>query len=212
MKRLTPITIPASLLTMSVRLTPADEPYLRAYPHLLAALHGRHITPTVFVEAAHMVYGWMPAVLVLSPRDPQRPFVAEAALVDRVRAGGGLLTEEEIETLAASMTEKLGSVIGLSKLLHFVCPEHYAIWDTRVHAFLLYPGQAGPVRKPNYVTVNRVSRYWDYLGALRTLVLKPDFPAFHQSVNQQLGYPVSAMRAAELVMFSNAPAFITKKP
>lgn len=208
MPRLAPIIIPPALLTMTVRRAPADEPYLRAYPYLLAALQGRPVTPTLFVEAAHMVYGWMPTMLALHPSDPQRPFVAEAALVERVRSGGGLLSAAELETLAARMSEKTGSVIGLSKLLHFVCPEHYAIWDTRVQAFLMYPGQLGPVKKPYYGTVNSVSQYRDYLDALRKLFLLPAFTAFHQSVNQQLGYSVSAMRAAEVVMFSNSPSFL----
>jgi hypothetical protein len=158
-----------------------------------------------------MAYGWMPTALSLSPRSTAEPFVAEAALVERVRGGGALLTSDELGYLASSMTDKDGSVIGLSKLLHFVRPDRYAIWDTRVYAFLLHPGKAGPVKKPNYATVNRVGRYLAYLSELHALIQRPTFGAFHQRVNRDLGYDVSAMRAAEVVMFSRAPKFIRKK-
>lgn len=209
MPRIAPLRIRPTLLQLSVRRRPGDEPYLRAYPLLLAALRDRVVTPTVFVEAAHIAYGWMPTALSLSPRDAAEPFLAEAALVERVRGGGALLTADELGYLASSMTDKDGSVIGLSKVLHFICPERYAIWDTRIYASL-YPGEAGPMKKPNYVSVNRAGRYMTYHDELASLIALPDFQPFHDRVNRDLGYAVTAMRAAEVVMFSNAPAFIAK--
>ena len=204
------LTVPASLLGMSLRRREEDDPYLRVYPHLLAALKGRTITPSVFVEAAHMVYGWMPTVLTLTPCSPSEPFVREAALVERARTEGTLLSAADLTQVAKCMTEKHGSIIGASKLLHFVCPTHYAIWDTRVFAFLSYRGKRCRVRRPTRGAVNSVDRYASYLASLKSLFGDPKFADFHKRVNKDLGYEVTAMRAAELVMFSHICKFKNK--
>ena len=49
--------------------------------------------------------------------------------------------------------------------------------------------------------------YVDYLNELATLAQRPEFARFHASMNEKVGYPVSPLRALELVMFLNAPIF-----
>ena len=60
-----------------------------------------------------------------------------------------------------------------------------------------------PVPRQN--RVNNARTYERYLGLLQTLRQDVRFPTVHASINRKMGYPVSALRAIEVVMFLNAP-------
>ena len=64
-----------------------------------------------------------------------------AELLTRAR-GQGALSDEEIGALASLINN---SLVGASKLLHFVAPEHFAIWDLRIYRFL-YEREPHPYR------------------------------------------------------------------
>lgn len=169
--------------------------YVLSYPHLLSYFERRDPIEAVdLVRGAHMVYGWMPTVLELCPEPPNIDLDRGAALLTRARRAGAL-TDDEIGALAALINN---SLVGASKLLHFVAPERFAIWDTRIYRFLFE-------RTPHLYRIQSVERYREYLETLAELRSDPRFPAFHRSVNQKLGYRVSALRAIELIMFLNAP-------
>lgn len=214
-----PIQLPDGLLKATVQARNEDLPYLQAYPVLMSAVRDNPIDSNGFVKAAHMVYAWMPAILKLKKKEGRSDFSTEAALIEAARSGKQL-NLHELRELAASFGEaetSKGSIIGVSKLLHFANPEKYAIWDTRVLAYINYPNSNEPVDKPNYVTVNRIERYVMYLEALAELCRnKPqDVRQVTDRVNALLkekgiNHPVSQFRALELLMFSNAPAFKKK--
>jgi hypothetical protein len=82
-------------------------------------------------------------------------------------------------------------------LLHFAAPEHFAIWDSKIYAFV-FEG------KPWGYRVNKLGPYRQYLATLANICSQPAFPAFRASVNGKLGYDVSPLRAIELIMFLNA--------
>jgi hypothetical protein len=86
-------------------------------------------------------------------------------------------------------------VVGASKLLHFISPNKYAIWDSRVYRYLHqktpYPHR---LRAPN--------AYWDYLNFLNVLAEDSRFEAFWWKVVAAVGYAVTDKRACELLMFS----------
>lgn len=54
----------------------------------------------------------------------------------------------------------------------------------------------------NYM-LNDVKKYYDYLNLLSNLTENYNFLSFHKSVEGKIGYPVSSLRALELVMFLN---------
>jgi hypothetical protein len=89
------------------------------------------------------------------------------------------------------------SMVGASKLLHFVNPQAFAIWDSKIYRFV-------HSKAPHQYRVNSPKAYSDYLCLLAKLQCDKRFPAFHVSINQKMGYPVSALRAIEIVMFQNA--------
>lgn len=86
------------------------------------------------------------------------------------------------------------SIVGTSKLLHFVNPELYAIWDSRVARYFF--------GRPCWqYQVDDLATYRSYLGAVAGAVASPLFGPVHTSMCSKVRYPVTKVRAAELVMF-----------
>ncbi|GLZ88087.1 hypothetical protein Pres01_41380 [Metapseudomonas resinovorans] len=177
-------------------LTEIDQTqsYIRAYPHILASLRSRQVLDEQdFVCGAHMVYGWMPTILEIHASESLD--VANGVALLNKASAEGCLSAGEIGQLAQLVNR---SVVGASKLLHFVNPEAFAIWDSRIYRFIHR-------QEPHQYRVNNAAEYGKYLARLQQLRQDARFPDFHVSVNRKMGYPVSALRALEVVMFINAP-------
>jgi hypothetical protein len=173
-----------------------DDPYIASYPHLLDYFRSKgKIEVSEVVCGSHMVYGWMPTVLELYPDVEEGTDLAAAARLLMKAKAGDVLDGKEIGSLAGLVNN---SLVGASKLLHFVAPRTYAIWDSKVFSFV-------HEKPPHNYRVNNVRAYQDYLQVLGELAKRLEFQPFHASVNKKVGYDVSAMRALELVMFLNAP-------
>ena len=180
-------------LEKATEIDPAQS-YIVSYPHL-AGFSSRieNFTATDFVALSHMVYGWMPRVLTLHTSENNIALETAAGLLNKAREEG-ILSYEELSQLSAVVNN---SIVGASKLLHFVAPDHFPIWDSRIYRFL-HDDTPHPYR------VNSVDQYQTYLELLKNLKKDQCFPAFHLNVNNKLGYEVSPLRALELVMFLNS--------
>lgn len=175
---------------------PKGNSYIVSYPHILAYFKHRELFDVAdLVLGAHIAYGWMPTVLELHPGPPNITLDTGAQLLTGAKRCG-VLANSEIEALASLINN---SLVGASKLLHFVAPEKFAIWDSKIYAFIFR-------QEPYNYRVNSVVRYRDYLNTLATIQADGRFDQFHAAVNAKVGYDVSALRAIELIMFLNAPA------
>lgn len=178
-------------------LIPKDASYLLSYPYLLNYFaKTSSLTAEEVVCGAHMVYGWMPTILDLYPKKANIDLSEAADLLNLVK-NTGKLTDSQIEQLATLVNN---SLVGASKLLHFTSPHKFAIWDSKVYAFVHQ-------EKAYNHRVNNVSKYRHYLGLLTQHQQDRRFSAFHASVNNKIGYAVSPFRALELIMYLNSPTF-----
>jgi len=172
-----------------------DNSYLISYPHILSYFQGlNEITIADLVRGAHMIYGWMPTVLDLYPKAPNKNLSQVAILLTKVKKGEKL-TDTEISEIKAVVNN---SLVGASKLLHFISPQNYAIWDSKIYKFVCE-------KRPHNHRVNKVELYTNYLNILEEIKKTPYFSEFHNNVNKKVGYEVTPFRAIELVMFLNAP-------
>lgn len=177
------------------------QSYIRSYPHILAYLASCQVlTEQDFICGAHMVYGWMPTILKIHATE-SLSVLNGLSLLHKARAQGQL-SFSEIQQLAQLVNR---SVVGASKLLHFVNPEAFAIWDSRIYRFIYE-------QAPHQNRVNNAAAYERYLMLLQKLRQDERFPDFHASINQKMGYPVSALRALEVVMFLNAQGAAATAP
>ena len=175
----------------------ADDSYVVSYPYLLEYFASKQsLEAGDVVRGAHMFYGWMPTILELYPEQGRSGLDVAAQTLAKAKAGSAL-SDKEIEALAALVNN---SLVGASKLLHFVAPNHFPIWDSKVYSFV-------HEKRPHHYRVNSVVTYRQYVALLKDLTTKPEFPALHDSVQKKLGYNVSPLRAMELVMFLNAPVY-----
>ena len=175
----------------------ADDSYIVSYPHLLSYFAGKtSIGAEDVVCGAHMVYGWMPTILELYAKPATLDFLGAAELLSKAR-DTGTLTDDDLIKLSRLVNN---SLVGASKLLHFINPNRFAIWDSKVYSFVFN-------ERPHNYRVNQIVKYRDYLETLRELQRDQRFNPFHISMNNKIGYPVSPLRALELVMYLNAPVF-----
>ena len=160
--------------------TPTYFEFLRYFSDLT------QITPHHVVISAHFTYGWMPRMLSLKSTN----FDDAATILNDVKQSIPI-TDEQLSQLIRLINN---SIVGVSKLLHFVNPNQYAIWDSRVAGYLYH--------KLPYAQLRRPETYRTYLQTCYDLIQEEAFKSVHKSINKKMGQDVSALRAVELVMFN----------
>jgi hypothetical protein len=146
----------------------------------------KELTSHDLIIGAYFTYGWMPTMLEL-----KGDMNLVAAIANKAREKADV-SRVEFSCLADAIN---GSVVGASKLLHFICPEDHAIWDSRVYRYLHQEA-------PYPYRLEARDAYWDYLSFLATLAEDERFEPFKMKVNRAVGYPVTNKRACELLMFT----------
>jgi hypothetical protein len=169
--------------------------YILSYPHILSYFAERRtLNESDLVRGAHMVYGWMPTILDLYLQPPNPDLRRGAEFLNKAKTEGDL-SNDDISELVRLVNN---SLVGISKLLHFINPNQFAIWDSKIYSFVFE-------ETPYNHRVNNIANYREYIDRLHDIEYKPGFGEFHRSVNGKVGYPVSPLRAIELIMFLNAP-------
>jgi hypothetical protein len=179
----------------AVRARIKNDPVLPLYG-CIAAQFNRWV-PLGWPDAVvglHIVYGWTPTIPNL--RLPAGLPVAGKARVVKLfnAARRRLLTAEELTFLKSKFASN--SMVGLSKLLHFLAPDRYAIWDTRVATVWRAPRVAGHRR------YNRPAAYLGYIEALHEWAPAPRATAIGtiRALSPHLA-AASDLRILELVLF-----------
>jgi hypothetical protein len=168
-------------------IRPTNDRWIhRSYREFIGFFASRgKLGPTEAVLGASMAYAWMPTIL-----DFRGDAEKVAGILQRAKENDELAAED-LETLADAVNN---SMVGASKLLHFVCPEKYAIWDSRVFRYLTR-------RKPYAQLMRKPEYYLEYLALVRSLIRDRRFPKAQIRTEKLIGYKVSALRAAEYIMF-----------
>ncbi len=160
--------------------------YYISYPEFLE--HFKHISEFKkhdVIIGIHLIYGWMPTICHLKSGQ----FDKAAEILNNVKKDNQLLLEKtKLDILKKLFNE---SIVGTSKLLHFISPETYPIWDRNVcHYFNI----------PEHI-VNESSVYLAYIEACKMIIGKcKDEIGYVKKVMKD--YEISDMRAIELVMFT----------
>lgn len=168
---------------------------LATYPWLLATARDLGSDPWAwFCRVAVMTYGWMPRVLRL---DLQHARAAAQALHAAREATPATMRQLDIAPIASSVR----SVVGASKMLHFVNPQVYPIWDSRIEAMRL-GGAAGMAH------MGIADHYWRYCDDVHRLRGEAGFRDFHAQMQAALdarlrreglpAYAITEVRAIEL--------------
>ncbi len=170
-----------------IKYEPIQDSYSASYPEFLKYFNdiNGQLTDHHLVIGSHFVYGWMPTIVKLKISELGEVLTA----LNKAKAGGKLKADELV------LLKKCinNSIVGASKLLHFINPNIYAIWDSRIHRY--------STGKKSQYSVNNSQTYLNYLNTLWKLIDQPEFSHFYQQVLSKYPYKISKMRALEIVMF-----------
>ena len=170
-----------------------NDSYLKAYPEFITYFEiNNPIEKHHLIIGSHFIYGWMPTILTLKLDNIEEVL----RLLNEVR-NGKVLNEAELETLKKCINN---SMVGLSKLLHFINPVNYAIWDSRILNYCTGQSSQYGIDKPkNYIA---------YIEKLNEISKEKQFNELYAAIKKYFDYPITAMRAIEIIMFQtnkNAP-------
>jgi len=166
-----------------------NDSYITAYPEFIQYFETNSpIKKHHLIIGSHFIYGWMPTILTLKLDKIEN--VLE--LLNEVKKGK-ILNIDELESLKGCINN---SMVGLSKLLHFINPEKYAIWDSRILNYCTNQASQYGIDKPqNYIA---------YLEKLHRLSKEKEFNDLYTEIKEHFDYPITAMRAIEIIMFETS--------
>jgi hypothetical protein len=139
------------------------------------------------VIGINFTYGWMPTIFEF-----QSVQFDEAVSILNNTKKGVLPSSTELELLKGLFNN---SLVGTSKLLHFVNPNIVAIWDSRVYRYL-------NGNEPHGYRIGNIESFLDYLKFCEYLIRIEGYNQIHSSIEQKIGYSLSKLRSAELIMYS----------
>jgi hypothetical protein len=164
----------------------ANDSYVEAYPEFLKYFESVNLIKKHHLYiSSHFVYGWMPTIIHIDTKDLENVL----NLLNAVRSGGELdLTELKILKSCIN-----NSMVGLSKLLHFINPNYYAIWDSRIFRYITG-------NKSQY-GIDKADNYLAYLKKMKELTKSKDFHELHAVIQKHFNYSITPLRAVEILMF-----------
>lgn len=164
----------------------ANDSYIESYPEFLKYFESLElIEKHHLIISSHFVYGWMPTIIHIDTKNIERVlFLLNAA------KSGHELKLDELEILKYCINN---SMVGLSKLLHFLNPRDYAIWDSRIFKYL--------TGKKSQYGIDKVKNYSAYLEEIKKLTQHPDYADLHFKIERNFDYSITPMRAVEILMF-----------
>jgi hypothetical protein len=169
-----------------------EENYLLSYPYFLNYFQNlESINLENLVIGISFTYSWMPTILkALNLKNTEEVLF----ILNEVKKGK-LIDEQQLTTLKTTFNN---SLVGTSKLLHFINPKQYAIWDSRVFRFL------NDV-EPHKYRLEKPRAYIEYLKLIEELKNEKAFTAFFDLMKQKVGYDITEYRALELAFFKGTP-------
>lgn len=168
---------------------PKEESYLTAYQEFVKYFQDiETINHHNTIIGISFTYSWMPTILGFRPEK-----ISEATTILNNAKQGNRPNSNALDILKSCFNN---SLVGSSKLLHFVNPEQFAIWDSRVYRYLFN-------HEPHSYRVENNPTYLDYLSFCDELINCNFINELRSIVENEVGYKMTAMRAIELIFFYN---------
>ena len=89
------------------------------------------------VISSHFTYGWMPTIITLDPK-----YMNESILILNKVKNSNEMNNDEYLILVKCINN---SIVGVSKLLHFIKPKQYPIFDSRIKKYFKNPLNTSPI-------------------------------------------------------------------
>jgi hypothetical protein len=104
---------------------------------------------------------------------------------------GSIISDNDMKSLACAVS---GSFVGASKLLHFINPHFYPIWDSRVYRYLYN-------EPPCQYRLKSMIKYREYLSFINEVEEDMRCEQVVDKISRKIGYTITSKRVVELVMY-----------
>ena len=160
-----------------------------SYPEFLKYFSDiKSITRHNLIIGINFTYAWMPTIF-----DFRSDNIEEALhILNNAKAG----IQPTFDNLVLLKGLFNNSLVGTTKLLHFINPDKFAIWDSRVYRYLTG-------KEPYDNRIGNCRTYLDYLEFCEYLTNHKGFEELHKRIELKVGYAMRPFRIAELVMYNN---------
>ena len=164
--------------------------YIKSYESILDFFNDIELNENSLIQGAHMVYGWMPRILNITKHDLETQNVLLS-----LKKINKEIDEANLNVIIKFMNN---SNVGASKLLHFMYPKKYPIWDSQICEIIL--------GKSHHLKVQNTPNYISYCEAIQNLIneLPKNLKNFKKEFEKIFKYQISNVRAAELMLFLTA--------
>jgi hypothetical protein len=160
-----------------------------SYPEFLKYFNDlQSITRHNLIIGINFTYAWMPTIF-----DFRSDYFEEALHILNNAKTGVKPTITNLDLLKGLFNN---SLVGTTKLLHFINPDIFAIWDSRVYRYLTG-------KEPNDKRIGNCKSYLDYLEFCEYLTNNQEFEDLRKRIEIKVGYTMRPFRIAELVMYNN---------
>ncbi|WP_025125141.1 hypothetical protein [Myroides odoratimimus] len=170
-------------------INPNDDFYTKSYPYYINYFITKDVlTKEDIISGLGLVYSWMPTI----PKNIKFEVLDKALpILNRAKKGVNVSREEYVILKALCNN----SLVGASKLLHFINPESFAIWDSKIYIYL-YQERAHKYK------VEDIDKYIAYLDLLNQIAKSNEFEPIIKNIQSLFDYEISKYRVIEWVMFN----------
>ncbi len=171
--------------------------YLKTYPYFINYFKEiDNLEVKDVVIGISFTYSWMPKILTIHEGNLEEI----KDILNQIKNSSVSIQESDLSKLKSMFNH---SLVGTSKLLHFINPDKYAIWDSNIYKFFKNTKYA------NQDKLHSEAIYLKYLELLNRLIEHKDFQEIHDVILSKIrtilslnGYHMSKLRVAELILFS----------
>ena len=160
--------------------------YKKSYFEILSFFQEERILQeSHLIIFAQIIYGSMPTMVNINLKNKDKLL----AILSKARDGGEV-NLEEIKIIKEYINN---SLVGTSKLLHFLNPKMYAIWDSRIYRYI--------TGKSNSHGIGDVKTYIAYLESIKYMSSQDGYEKLHQKIAKHFEYDIQPSRVMEIIMF-----------
>ncbi|MGI6319697.1 MAG: hypothetical protein ACOXZK_01730 [Bacteroidales bacterium] len=169
------------------------QTYDKSYPEFLKYFSDiKTITEHNLVIGINFTYGWMPTIFDFRSENIDKSIDKAIEILNNAK-NGIIPKVTEFETLKSLFNN---SLVGTTKLLHFINPEIFAIWDSRVYYYLT--GE-----KAYNHRIGNCESYLSFLTFCKYLTEFDEYEKLHNLICKKLGYTMTKFRTVEMIMYLN---------
>lgn len=190
------------------------QTYIYSYPKILAHFsefasdkHSLSYEEDLLVQGILMIYGWMPRIPRLDPEVKSsfkfKESIEFLSKFNHKSQGDfySILLDKRNETYIKYLIQFVdNSLTAVSKILHFIRPEDFLIWDSKIRKTL---GVSEFYR-------NNIEKYQEYISAFKSLrreyESKDRIKKILEEAKEIFQYRISFARLIELALYVSAEA------